>query len=79
MNMRYKNYEIEISSRKRLRGEWHATAKVTPIISGMAAVKSFHLFVGGYNTQAGAEVEALVMSKERIDRRSDRDEASYKF
>lgn len=79
MNVRYKNYEIEVRSTEGWDHRWQATGKVTPTNSEIPEMKGFHLFVGGFNTQAGVEVEALLMIKKRIDQRIDPDEKSYKF
>ena len=79
MNVRYKNYEIEVSATEGSGGRWRATGKVTPSISGRAEMKGFLLFVGGFNTQVGAEVEALLMITQRIDQRIDPEEKTHKF
>jgi len=79
MNGRYKNYEIEVSSTEGSDGRWQATGKVTPSISGRLGMKGFQLFVGGFNTQVGAEVEALLMITQRIDQEIGPDDNSHKF
>jgi len=79
MNMRYKNYEIEISSSEGWNGRWEGAAKVTPSISGMPEMKDFHLCVGGFNTQVGAEVEVLLKIKRCIDQQIDPDKKSNQF
>jgi hypothetical protein len=65
MDKIYKQYEIEITTRKLQSGEWTAYLMTTPI---MPAIHGIELR-GKYNTQEEAENAGFEWAKKRIDQK----------
>jgi hypothetical protein len=63
MDKIYKQYEIEITTRKLQSGEWTAYLTTTPIMSAIHGIE----LRGEYKTQEEAENAAFEWAKKRID------------
>ena len=65
MDKIYKQYEIEVTTRKLQSGEWAAYLTTTPIMSAIHRIE----LRGEYNTQEEAENAAFEWANKRIDER----------
>lgn len=63
MDKIYKQYEIEITTRKLRSGEWAAYLTTTPMMSAIHGIE----LRGEYNTQEEAENAAFEWARKRID------------
>jgi hypothetical protein len=66
MDKIYKQYEIEVTTRKLQSGEWTAHLRTIPIMSAIHGIE----LRGKYNTQEEAENAAFEWAKKRIDEKN---------